>query len=696
MTMDCLPYEILVKIFDHLGVSDLLIASRVCWVWYEATSVHIAEKTTVMITDDAGPALELLSKSSRTHHHWVFKEVSFTLDCKIREFWKAKWAWMKSVGFFSVLVKEEEFIELLSYCVSLRILNIGSRHLFRPGTLLSNPEDVTLLSKTLLNVTHLHLACSRYLTDAIFSRMIAAVGKLRKLSLAGCQVSFQKAIYKRFYPEDGRVKASDHVLTFQHILTYITENASHIKEISLGRTSIDSESLYNLSVVPNLTLESVHLMSCDQLTKSGVQLLCENQKNITDLDLSLSSRLTDHAVIAVCRHLSKLKSLNLRRCQGITEHGIRELSQLKCLESLDISHLISVTSESLEHALGKEQRPLLRWLNLGSLGLNWQTVVSIVEQSPNLQHLDLSLCTHGVVDKCVQTISKSLPHLKYLNLNGCALTTDIGYAGHSLGQSLDVNSDTLGIGGLSLEGLGLKVKDPYKVPLGLKAEREIHEEAEIKKYLELNIHEFHSTGYGIVNLIGLQELNLCGCVRVTDLTLIHALHLRELKYLNLSHCPQIGEAGLIMMAKQCPSLEVLLLVEVGNTTDGAILAIAHHLKRIKTLDLQRCVLLTNDALDSLGSGCPGLHYLDVSGCTNMTLEEVFRLQQRLPRLVNLHHRGITTAAQGGNSDDEWEEDLECVGDKELKRKKKIKKKMKTPPPPPPLPFSKLKKHLSIE
>lgn len=187
------------------------------------------------------------------------------------------------------------------------------------GTLLSNPEDVRVLSASLRNVTRLHLACSRYLTDNLFSRIISVVGPLRKLSLAGCQISFHEAIHKRFYPQDGRVTVSDHVLTFKHILKYIEEKATTLKEISLGRTLVDNEALYHLSKVPKLQLESVHLMSCDQVTKSGIQLLCENQKTITDLDLSLCSRLTDYAVLAICQHLPRLKKLNFRRCQGITE-----------------------------------------------------------------------------------------------------------------------------------------------------------------------------------------------------------------------------------------------------------------------------------------------------------------------------------------------------------------------------------------
>lgn len=52
-----------------------------------------------------------------------------------------------------------------------------------------------------------------------------------------------------------------------------------------------------------------------------------------------------------------------------------------------------------------------------------------------------------------------------------------------------------------------------------------------------------------------------------------------------------------------------------------------------------CYQLTDDALDSLSS-CYTLRYLDVSGCEKMTLDQVRYVQQKIPRLLNFHHRGI--------------------------------------------------------
>ncbi|XP_063589996.1 F-box/LRR-repeat protein fbxl-1-like isoform X2 [Penaeus indicus] len=627
MSAECLPFEVLVGLFHYLGVSDLLSVSQVSRLWREAASYLIADRVTIMITDDVNPAVDTFLASSIPYHNWVFKEVDLSMKGRFSDLWSKVSNQVKTLKLLSADLVARDFISLLQQCTQLEELRFdGLAHILMTGTLLSNPEDRKLLSASLKNVTRLHLACSRYLTDLLFTRITSVLGPLKKLSLAGCQISFQSAIHKRFYPSDGRVKVSDHVLTFKHILEYIEENAKTLKELSFGRTTIDSESLYHLSKIPGLEIESLHLMSCDQLSKSGVDLLCQNQKSILDLDLSLCSRMTDLAVLSVCQHLTHIKKLNLRRCQGITENGIRALRQLKHLEELNISHLDAVTSESVEEALGKEPRPSLKLLNVASLPLSWKAVVNIAASLPNLTFLDVSMCTGGINDKSVQAICKSLTKLQTLNLSGCTAVTDIGLAGHGLGQQEPV-PDIAGTG-LSLENLGVRNR-------------------------------------------GLRELNLCGCIKVTDITLTHALHLQELQYLNLSHCQAVGEEGLINLANQCPSLEVLMLVDCGQTTDQVILVLSHHLKRIKTLDLQRCFKLTDDALDSL-SNCTTLQYLDVSGCEKMSLEQVRLVQERIPRLHNLHHRGVKEKNTPEEDPKDWPSQSAKI------------------PPPPPL-LSKLKK-----
>ncbi|CAL4123154.1 unnamed protein product [Meganyctiphanes norvegica] len=514
----------------------------------------------------------------------------------------------------------------------------------------------------------LHIFCSRYSGQSLFPK----INYMLKPFLTYCQhcLSYKDSVIKRswrretirgernrFYPKDGSVTASEHVLTFNYIMKYIEVNATTIKEISLGRTGIDSGSLEQLSMLPGLQLTSLHLMSCEQLSNTGVQLLCQNQKQLEDLDLSLCSKITDHALLAISQNLKNLRILNLRRCNGITERGIVTLSELKILEKLDLSNLENITSKSIEIALLGFIRPTLSWLSLAALQLDWSVVEGLATSAPNLTSLDLSSCIGGVSDKTLQSLCKSLVKLQTLYLNNCTALSDIGLAGHGLAAQ-DPVLDTAETG-LSLEALGLKQKDAFSIKLGSRAERQIRQEAEVRKYLEENIEQIvHSSEHGLSNLPGLRELNLSGCIKITDITLNYALKFLELQFISLSHCKQISESGLVTMARNCPSLEVVMLADCSQVSDTVVLAFSYHLKRLKTLDVQRCILLTNDALDSLGI-CHNLRYLDVSGCKKMTLEEVKKLEARIPLLHNLHHRFITYADQ-------------------------IEENSATPPAPPPL------------
>lgn len=147
---------------------------------------------------------------------------------------------------------------------------------------------------------------------------------------------------------------------------------------------------------------------------------------------------------------------------------------------------------------------------------------------------------HLILSKTLQAVCKSLKLLQTLNLNGCSAVSDIGLAGHGLGQKEPSVNGT----GLSLEALGLKEKgmsfqcttvhytftvqtpscitvlyynifilmsptDPFKVQLGSKAEQVIRQEAEVKKYLLANMDEIiNSSEFGLSNLTG-----VCCCFR---------------------------------------------------------------------------------------------------------------------------------------------------------------------------------------
>lgn len=65
--------QVLVGLFHYLGVSDLLSVSQVSRLWREAASYLLADRVTIMITDDVNPAVDTFLASSIPYHNWVFK-----------------------------------------------------------------------------------------------------------------------------------------------------------------------------------------------------------------------------------------------------------------------------------------------------------------------------------------------------------------------------------------------------------------------------------------------------------------------------------------------------------------------------------------------------------------------------------------------------------------------------------------------
>lgn len=142
-------------------------------------------------------------------------------------------------------------------------------------------------------------------------------------------------------------------------------------------------------------------------------------------------------------------------------------------------------------------------------------------------------------------------------------------------------------------------EEPLKISLRSKAEQEIVNDAMRKRaMMEICQHkEFHrdvaSTGYSIERLKGLRVLRLSQCNKLSDISLMYAFSLKELKEISLAKCQQVSAVGIKSLVQNCPSLEVVDLSECHNVNDKAIELIAMHLRRLQTLSLERCFQLSD-------------------------------------------------------------------------------------------------------
>ncbi|KAG8230142.1 hypothetical protein J437_LFUL010634 [Ladona fulva] len=420
--------------------------------------------------------------------------------------------------------------------------------------------------------------------------------------------------------------------------------------------------------------------------------------SLAELDLSLCPRLTDSALKEISFHMGpKLRSLALRRCAALTDAGVSSLNQCLVLEKLDISECCQVTASGLlegicgikpENTLQAEsadskplERPSLRRLyaselSSGTGGL--PTVKELVKNLPTgITHLDLGSWSvriegrkiSGLTDEIVSVLIGRLKSLQILRLSGADGLTDAGLMG--LIELAEANT-CLGVDEHPplLGGVPQVTSNPHHISLMTRAEAEIvlrakksgevckqrgWMEEKWEKMIRKNSDEASSfeddnkamtpmhpiPQNSVLNLTGLQELDLSRCFYITDLSLKYAIRFRELRQLNLSHCSHVSDVGLSFLSEYNPSLETLLLAFCPGITDAGVEYVVKGLPRLKHLDLQGCRELTDTSLQLVAQNCKDLRYLDVSGCLWMSIEAAEETEQKLsPPLHNLHRRGL--------------------------------------------------------
>lgn len=657
-----LPMEILVKIFGYLNPGDRFAVGLTCKRWLEATQYQLFIDDVCLkfykthFSDTTSPVCNLL-KSFRYFQNLVFTQVEFN---EIEQFFARFGPHIQEMSFKACDIREKTFICILMLVPNLRSLKVeGCRELLMSGRLLEYESDQRLLAHTFKNVTTLSLAFNRYLSDALFKRIVSLMPNLEDLDLTGCAISFHRGLYRKFYP--GRPDdASENVLTFHYITQFIERQATKLRKLNFSSTLIDGDALEILAGFNALNLEALNLNSCDQLTNPGIMALAQAKSTLQHLDFSKSVRFTDSCLYNICEYLPNLISLKLRRCRALTDLGIIKIAQLKKLQVLDISECESVTGQGITKGIASNTNATLLELHVSALNLCETSVIRIAENFPSLRLLDLSYCFHSVSDLCLQMIFKNLIWLRHLNLDCCDKISDSAMTGVGMlqrVQDFETNKTTVpnpvGSSGPPEDEIepapsssnrmpsNLGPAEPFKISLRSKVEQEIVDDA-LRKRAMMEIcqqKEFHkddsNTGYSIDRLKGLRVLRLSQCNKLSDISLMYAFKLKELKEISLAKCQQVSVLGIKPLVQNCPSLEVVDLSECHNVNDKAIELIAIHLKRLQVLSLERCFQLSDFSLDYIAIHCKALRTLDVRGCRNMCAEPNLRLVN-VPTLRTVH------------------------------------------------------------
>lgn len=510
-----------------------------CRRWFQAIQCLLRRRITfqkIALLADSHEPLATFLQTFQSYQSVTIDNVELG-DCE--KFWQL-FRHIEDLEIIDPEIKQRQFVAAVRHLTALKCLRlISCRDLFMSNKILYPGESQEILRVALNGLKHLGIVDNRYLSDAFFSRLTTLMPSLESLDLTGCQISFHKGLYKKFYPDsDFQKGASESILTFHFVHDFITSNAASITELNFSRTLIDGDALEKLVAIPGLRLRKLHLASCDQLTNTGLMALAAAQTDLECLDLSSCSRVTDQSVVCFAQNLKSLKVLRVKLCRAVTDLGIAELSHLKRLAELDVAGC-EVTGQGIE-SLFKEKNTVLSRMNMGALSnIHEVSVIKLVEMCPNLTVLNLTSSRSGVTNKAVQAIFVHGTKLRELILDFCDNVTDAGLLGMDLQDEEERQGRERTLSGSS------SLPNEMRISLRSRAEQEIVNDAALKNTMktlceaqEGNINLSKS----IANLKGLTVLRLTGCNKVTDVSLIYCFKFLELRSLTLAKCHQVRSA----------------------------------------------------------------------------------------------------------------------------------------------------------
>lgn len=537
-----------------------------CRRWFDVMQCLLSRRISVQKIGLLSDSTEPLSTFLQSFQ--LYKSVSIDNvelgECE--QFWQMFRGHIEDLEIIDPEIKQRKFVQTVKYLTNLRSLRLVScRDLFMSNKFLSSGESQEILRVALKDLQHLGIVDNRYLSDAFFNRLTTMMPNLQSLDLTGCQISFHKGLYKKFYPNNNFQKgASESILTFHFVHDFINSNAASVKELNFSRTLIDGDALVQLTEIPELRLKKLYLSTCDQLTNTGLMALATSQTELDTLDVSSCARVTDQSLICFSQTLKSLQVLRVKLCRAVTDLSIAELNNLPQLEELDVSGC-EVTGQGIEKLFKDENRTLKR-IHMGALSnIHESSVVKLVEKCPNLTVLNLTSSRSGVTNRAAQAIFVHGTKLRELILDYCDNITDAGLLGMDLQAEDEKKSLENSVSNSST------TQNDFRISLRSRAEQEIVNDAALKNTMrtmceaqEGNINLSRS----IANLKGLTVLKLTGCNKVTDVSLLYCFKFLELRSLTLAKCHQVIYRNKFMCSSLSLSTFSLADLHSWNSEDG--------------------------------------------------------------------------------------------------------------------------------
>ncbi|XP_071742248.1 EIN3-binding F-box protein 2-like [Rutidosis leptorrhynchoides] len=315
-----------------------------------------------------------------------------------------------------------------------------------------------------------------------------------------------------------------------------------------------------------------------------------------------SNKVTKSGFTAIARGCPSLKVLSLWNVPLVGDEALIEIArECHSLEKLDLSHCPSISNKGL---------------------------TAIAENCPNLSSLTIEFCK-SIGNESLQAIARGCPNLQSITIKDCPSVGDQGVAtllSAPFSVLKKVKLQSLNITDFSLAVIG-------------------HYGKSITNLTLMGLQTATQKGFWAMgNAKGLQSLaslSIVACYGVTDLSLEAIGNgCCLLKQMLIKRCCFVSDKGLLSFIEAAESLECLQLEECNRISQHGILGALK--SKLKSLMIVKCMGIKDLGQETHAdlTHCGSLRSLTIKDCTgfgNMSLSVVGTL---CPRIQNLELSGL--------------------------------------------------------
>ncbi|KAL8572952.1 hypothetical protein ACOMHN_013928 [Nucella lapillus] len=241
-----------------------------------------------------------------------------------------------------------------------------------------------------------------------------------------------------------------------------------------------------------------------------------------------------------------------------------------------------------------------------------------------LERVNLNGCEQ-LTDRGLHTVARRCPELRHLEVQGCTRLTNLGV--------FEAVSHCVNLEHLDVTGC----PDITCIRL-MDADSPSHLQPLYLRYLDMtDCTGLQDAGLALIaaHCLQLQFLFLRRCSHITDAGVTHvATSCQCLRELSISDCRGVTDLGLRELSRLGDQLRYLSVAKCDQVSDQGVRHVARHCAKLRYLNVRGCEAVSDQSLDYLARHCPRLRSLDIGKCdvTDAGLEVLAHFCPQLRKL----------------------------------------------------------------